>query len=322
MLPLTKLNSFYPGQWGVPGSDAPLGIRSIPQSVTFYVDFDHPAANDANSGTDPENPLSTIQQAVDNLQHNFDQIIVRSIDPAGENVHTPDYTDTFGYISLIGVGDTPYSPYWISPTANLPCLDLNAVGWKISGFRFSPGTTGNCIELHHTDVSGNDIAIRTIIKDCLFDGITTGRYGIVTHGCYDVWIVNNLFQLFDNAVAGGAVCLLVGTTPLAIPYRNHVVGNVFWDSNNGAIFPCNGSEIKGNVFQPVGFAYPMTLVLQTSVIANPGDDNVVHGNVFPGDYSIVGGYRAGAADIYIGNLATDVAEAEVGDNGFTILPPS
>jgi hypothetical protein len=322
MLPLTKLPPFFPGQWGVPGSDAPLGIRTLPQSIVLYVDFNHGAANDNNTGTDPDAPLAHIQQAVNNLQHAFDVIIVRSIDPSGENVHTPDYTDTFSYVSLIGAGDTMYSPDWLPRNTNLPNLDLNAVGWVISGFRFEVPLNGCAIELHHTDVSGNDIAIRTIIKNCLFDGLTTGRYGIVSHGCYDVWVVNCVFQLFNNAVAGGAVCLLTGTTPLAIPYRNHIIGNVFWDSNNGAVFPCNGSEIKGNLFQPVGYAYPMTLVLQTSIIANPGDDNVVHGNTFPGDYSIVGGYRGGAADIYIGNLATDVAEAEVGDNGFTILPPA
>lgn len=321
---LQRLNPFYPGQWGVPGSDNELGIRKMPDSIVLYVDYSHPSANDDNDGTDPNFPLSTIQEAVDKVAHNFDTILVRSINPAGENVVTPDYTDTFSYVSLIGAGNTRYSPYWVSPSNTLPNLSLNAVGWRVKGFRFSSGTGAGsaCIELHHTDVSGNDIAIRTIIEENYFDGLTTARYGIVTHGCYDVWIVNNTFSLFHNAVAGGAVPLLVGTTPLAIPYRNHIVGNKFYDNDNGAIFPCNGSFIYGNMFQPVGYAYSNTLVLQTSLIANPGDDNVVWGNVFPGDYSIVGGYRPGAADVWIGNFADDVAEAEVGDNGLTIARPT
>jgi hypothetical protein len=322
MLNLSKINSLFPGQWGVPGSDAPLGIRSIPQSVTFYVDFDHPAANDANSGTDPDAPLATIQQAVDNLQHDFDQIIVRSIDPAGENVVTPISTATFSYVSIIGVGDTPYSPLWLPRVTTLPCLDVSTIGWNISGFKFGVTLNGSAIDLHFGDVDANGIAIRTIIHDNVFDGLTTGRYGIVSRGGYDNWIVNNVFQNFHNAVAGGAIPLWVGAGGLALPFHNHIIGNKFMDSDNGAVFPCNGSEIKDNVFQPVGFVYAMTLVLQSSLVATPGDDNIVWGNVFPGDYSIVGGYRGGAADIYIGNLATDVAEAEVGDNGLTILPPA
>ena len=114
----------------------------------------------------------------------------------------------------------------------------------------------------------------------------------------------------------------VDTTPLAIPYRNYIIGNLITDSDNGAVFPCSGSFWWGNMFQPTGYAYAMTLVLQTSIVANPGDDNVVWGNVFPGDYSIVGGYRPGAADVWIGNWAEDVAEAEVGDNGITIARPT
>lgn len=321
MLPLVRLNPFYPGQFGIPGSDNSLGLRQVPQSKVLYVDYDNPGANDNNDGTDPNYPLATIQEAVNKLEHNFDVIRVRSIDPSGESVVTPDYATGPSYVTLEGVGDTPYSPYWVSRAADTPCLDMRAVGWRVTGFRFGGPTAAACIELRHTDSGANDIAIRTIIENNLFDGLTVGLAGIITHGCYDVWIRNNIFQLFNNA-GNTATCILVGATPLAIPYRCHIVGNIFWDCDNGVDHPCNGCEIAHNRFQPVGYAYSMTVVCRTSLPGNPGDDNIVWGNLMPGDYSIAGGYIPGAADVWVGNFADDVAEAEVGDNGLTIARPT
>lgn len=320
--PVLRLPSFYPGQMGVSGSDVSLGIRTMPTSKVLFVDYAHPDSSDNNDGTNPEAPLETIQAAVNKLENNFDVIVVRSISPTGESVVTGDYTTTPNYVRLIGAGSTRYSPFWISDSDTAPCLDLRTLGWTIEGFRFGAPTQSSCIELRHTDTGANDIAIRTIIKGNLFDGQTTGRYGIVSHGCYDVWVVDNVFQLFHNAVAGGAIPLAVDTTPLAIPYRNHVINNVFWDCDNGVVFPCNGCEFVGNRFQPIGYAYSMTGVLITSIIANPGDDNIIFGNLFPGDYSIAGGYTGGTNDHWAGNWASDVAETEVGDNGLTLLPPA
>lgn len=324
--PLTSLAPWYPGQMGVPGSDSQRGMRYQSTGVILYVDTNHPDASDAHDGTDPEHPKATIQGAVNarlgGAPLPAGSIIRVAAGQYVESVVTPNYLVGPNYITIEGVGSGIYSPAWESAAATTPCLDLRAVGWRIRGFRFYAPTQASCIELRHTDSGANDIAIRTVIENNLFDGMTTGRYGIVSHGCYDVWIQNNVFQLFHNAVAGGAVPLFVGATPLAIPYRNHIIGNWFWDSDNGAIFPCNGSEFHGNLFQPVGYAYTMTQVLNTSTIGNPGDDNVVFGNVLLGDYSIVGGYNPGAADSWLGNWAEDVAEAEVGDNGITIARPT
>jgi hypothetical protein len=313
-----------------PLTPGPLGFRGVDRggqtlradTQIFYVNSAHANASDLNEGISADAPFATVQAAVINANlHSYDTIFVGG--PVAESVVTLDYNLGANYVSLIGAGDSMYSPYWETDNAALPCLDLRAVGWKVSGFRFWGPTTAACIQLRHTDTNADDIAIRTVIEGNLFDGLTTGRYGIVTHGCYDVWIKDNVFQLFHNAVAGGAVPLLVGTTPLAIPYRNHVIGNVFWDNDNGAIFPCNGSRVEGNLFQKTGYAYTMAQVLQTSVGGNPGDDNIVTKNVFQGDYSIAGGFTAGAADYWMQNISDDLAEAEVdADTGFTIARPS
>ena len=319
--PQTMWPILYGGQFGVLTSAAPQGVREHPDAIIMYVDSGHALADDNNDGTDPNYPKETVQSAIDSaLLTDYSEIRVSG--SVSEDVVGPDYVTGPSYVWLRGIGNSMYSPAWIGDDAATTSLDLRAIGWRVSGFRFYGKTTAACIELRHVDSGANDIAIRTVIDHNLFDGLTTGRYGIWSHGCYDVWIVENVFQLWHNAVAGGAIPLWANTTPVAIPCRNHVIGNMFWDSDNGAVFPCNGSEFHDNMFQPVGSAYSMTQVLNTSVAGNPGDDNVLWGNVFPGDYSIAGGYNPGAADTWIGNMAEDVAEAEVGDNGWTIARPT
>ena len=316
--------------WGIGGTEIFPTVGRRNQQV-FYVNSAHSNADDANYGLDPEHPLATVQEIInrslgtgtinDPHLNSYDVVFVGGT--VAEDVTTGDYDDLPSYITIMGAGLGMYAPAWTGVSATEPSLSLGAVGWRISNFRFYGKTTDACIELHHTDVTGDDIAIRTVIDHCLFDGLTTGRYGILSHGCYDVWITDNVFQLWHNAVAGGAIPLFADNTPLAIPYRNHVLRNIFWDSDNGMVFPCNGSLIAWNLFQPVGYAYSMTQVLTTSLVGNPGDDNLVHWNHFQGDYSIAGGYNPGAADDWTGNTAEDVAEAEVGtDNGWTIARPT
>jgi len=318
--PLLKLKPFFGGQFGVPGSEAPQGLRWSPDAVVLYVDSGHADASDNADGTNPEQPLATVQAAVSSsLLTDYSIIVVNGT--VEESVVTPDYVTGPSYVSIIGAGPTGYSPSWQSDAADEPALDMRAVGWMVQGFRFLGQTAAACIELRHTDSGADDIAIRTVIQNCLFDGLTTGQYGIWSHGCYDVWIIDCVFQLWNN-VANDACGLFAGTTPLAIPYRNHIIGCVFWDNDNHAIFPCNGCEFVGNRFQQVGYAYTAVQSLNTTVGGNPGDDNLVTQNVMTGDYSVAGGYSGGAADIWIGNMCDDVAEAEVGDNGFSILAPT
>lgn len=61
--PIIKHGPFYPPQWGVAGSDSPLGIRTVPLGNVYYVHSSNPAANDNNAGTDPNYPMSTVLAA-------------------------------------------------------------------------------------------------------------------------------------------------------------------------------------------------------------------------------------------------------------------
>ena len=130
-LPLFKKNEFYPMIWGVRETEIPMGMRSVGTGNVYYVDYDHNLANDDNTGVDPDNPLKTIQAAVDRVD-DYDFIVVRSIDPSGEQVVTSGDAD---HVTIIGCGDSRYTPTWTTGTGEY-CLVLNNDGWKVSGFRF------------------------------------------------------------------------------------------------------------------------------------------------------------------------------------------
>jgi len=307
---------FYPPMHGVPGSSQRKGMRQVSGATVYYVDADHADADDNNKGWSPEFPLATIQAAVDKVSTG-DWIMVMSITGDGESVITPDYTEGANYVRLIGVPNgSRYSPSWESDDASASCLDLRGIGWHVSGFRFLAPTGAACIELRHTDSNANDIAIRTVIEGNYFDGQTTGLYGIESHGCYDVWIVDNWFSLFNNA-ANTATALVTTTTPLAIPYRNHIINNQFMDCDNLIHYDTNGSRFQGNVLQQNGYAYAAVIIFDISA----GDDNIVTQNIIEGDYSQPA-CHGGAADFWFQNISDDTAEAEVDAAGFTIAPPA
>ena len=110
------------------------------------------------------------------------------------------------------------------------------------------------------------------------------------------------------------------------PYECHVLNCNFWENENhigslGAIRSFNVSRFQGNTFHE-GEIIACTIKLDLR--GGSRGNNIVTGNVFGGDYSETGGYFAHAGDPgnWIGNIAQDTAEAEVGDNGFTIAPPA
>lgn len=63
---MLKAPNWFGGQMGVPGSDTPLGFRHFPDAIELFVDPGHGDASDNNDGTDPNEPLLTIAQAMTN----------------------------------------------------------------------------------------------------------------------------------------------------------------------------------------------------------------------------------------------------------------
>jgi len=311
------------------GSAARVAVDTAP---IFYVDSGHVLANDDNDGTDPDAPLATIQAIIDRTtalaagtgtrqpvlaEHS----IIYVSGTVSESVVTGSNANMPFFISIIGVGNSMNSPIWSSPSDTLPALDVRSQGVMVSGFRFAGKTSAPTIALRFTDTGANDYADYAIVKNCKFFGGTNDLYAIQTWGARYVTISENIFWRFHVA-AGTAACLFGDTFPVNVPSENRILRNLFLNSDNGVIWPCTESLVEGNKFLPVGANHTMTQILNTATVAAGGDNNMVTGNVLPGDYSIAGGYRGGAADVWVGNFADDVAEAEVGDNGITLAVPT
>lgn len=339
--PLTRLIPFYPGQWGVPGSDNTLGLRNLPRTNVFYVDYSNPAASDDNDGTNPDAPLRTLQEAVDRVTNTYDVIIVRTM--GIESVDTPVYGSGPSSVRIIGVGDdkSQNGVYWESP-AGEPCLTVRAPGWYIEGFRFGPGTGSIGIQIQMTGAPGvdaNAIGIFTHINNCYFYGANGGAgdatCGVDLYGgAYEVTIENCKFEFF--ARAGGAA-IQVRDSSFANPYRQYIRNCVFQenithiDCNIGAGRGFNSSFIEGCYFSGRAASPGASF---TNVLTGPaidltgGTGNFVTGNYFGGIYRnpAAGDYQGGTNDFWVGNHADPSLEAVPGTtvnaSGLTVAPPA
>ena len=75
-IPLARLNPWYPGQMGVPGTDTETGMRYHCTGTVFYVDPNYPGASDARDGTNPTDPMLTVQAALNKCQGYRGDVVV------------------------------------------------------------------------------------------------------------------------------------------------------------------------------------------------------------------------------------------------------
>lgn len=332
-LPLIRMQPWYPGQMGVEGSDVPLGMRWGSTAITMWVDPDHPGATDTGDGTDPVHPLETIQQAITTLTaHQTAQgasmsgsVIVLGGMAYTETVTIPAAAPN--YCTLLGGGPSGHRPTWASGAAAQNCLTVQSEGWVIQGIEFNCPASAAGIRVEEHTVNGTN-AYKTIIRDCVFDGLWSGLYGIDFYGSpHRIQILNNWF-IEMNQGDDSAFCIMITDTAVGPgnPYQCAIIGNRFSDSDNyignlGSIRGFNVSLFQGNVFE-TGVLLTPTIYLDLR--GGSRGDNIVTGNVFCGTYSIAGGYAAHAGNpgMWVGNIAEDVASPQVADNGFTVAVPA
>jgi hypothetical protein len=263
----------------------------------MWVDPDHPGATDAGDGTDPVHPLETIQQAITTLTaHQTAQgaSMSGSVIVLGGMAYTEAVTIPAAapnYCTILGGNPSGHRPTWASGAAASNCLTVQSEGWVIQNIEFNCPASAAGIRVEEHTVNGTN-AYKTIIRDCVFDGLWSGLYGIDFYGApHRIQILNNWF-IEDN-----------------------YIGNL------GGIRGFNVSLFQGNVFE-IGVL--LTPTIHLDLRGGSRGDNIVIGNYFSGDYSNTGGYYAHAANPgnWVGNIAEDVAEAEVADNGFTVAVPA
>src|SRR4030042_4317809 len=63
-VPLQRLTPWYPGQFGVPGTDSDRGLREDSNGKIVWVDPNHVDANDLRDGTNPDSPMRTVAAAL------------------------------------------------------------------------------------------------------------------------------------------------------------------------------------------------------------------------------------------------------------------
>ena len=325
----TRLTPWYPGQLGIAGSDNTLGLRTRSRGTVLYVDGSHPLANDASDGTNPDGPLATIQGAVTKLVtlHAISSMVGSQIivQPGAyvENVIIPSTAPA--NCMLIGAGTSMLRPTLTAAVAATPALDVRRSGWEIAGFYFVGPTLAACVRLCWLLPAVADRANLTHIHDCMFDGAFAGLRGVDFYGAPgDVVIEDCTFKEFH--VAGNtARAIAVTSTADSCPLECIIRRNIFAECDNfitpvGGVGSFNGSFFLDNIFT-VGSMLPTFQYIDLR-LGGLGR-NVLKGNVFPGDYSNVGGFFDGAVpSCWVGNYAEDIAEAEVGDNGLTIAPPA
>ena len=335
MLPQVRLQPWYPGQLGVSGSDVQRGLRWEPTGIVLYVDENHPNAHSVGDGTDPEEPLDSIQTAVNNLiafaaamncSLEGSVIVVAAEATIEESVVIGPTAPA--HCTILGSGPGVDGPSWTAAVDAGTALTVRQVGWTIEGFRFETGAGGTAIRLEWSPWLGlGHVGNRTKIINNYFDGIWAGLYGIDFYGApFDTWIINNTFREYtrDDGSAHAIICTETGE---AMPYMNIIRGNLFWENenhisslNNTRGF-CN-SIITDNIFKE-GCVITATDILVLT--AGPGSSgrNTVTRNVFEGLYSVANGYAAHATlpGNWVGNIAEDVASGQVADNGLTVAVP-
>lgn len=332
MLPQIRQAPWYPGQFGVAGSDVQRGLRWEPAGIVLYVDENHPGASATADGTDPEHPLTTIAGAVTNLT-NFatatadslegSVIVVAAESTPAESVIIPATAPK--NCLLIGGGTGHNCPAWTAATNAGTALTIRQQGWVVDHFLFRAGSGGTSVQLDWVPGSGY-VGYRTTIRNCHFDGLWQGLYGISLYGApYDVVIANNWFREYRRSDST-AFAICVTDSSNANPYMCKVVGNYFEENENHIGSLGDNKSFNLSLFQSNVF-HEGVLITATRMLDLRGGSqgkNIVTGNVFCGDYSNTGGYyaNAGAPGNWVGNSAEDTLEGEVADNGFTIAVPA
>ena len=257
---LTRLNPWYPGQMGVPGTDSDTGLRLNSTGTIFYVDPNFPGASDARDGTNPTAPLLTVAKALTLVQpQRGDVIVVGANDawqyaPGGGGIST-DYATaiseevTIPYaasgVRIVGLSAGTMGVMWTPASNGGTCITCHAIDVIIEGFLFTEGDYTGCdavaVEWDGATMFGENLTVRNCTFDDTIDTAIALEYSWYcdihsnvfwqcdTYGVYvDVagsgiaygTIHDNLFH--DCAIA---VSLLGGCD------NNQVWGNSIYNSN-------------------------------------------------------------------------------------------
>jgi len=227
--PLTRLNPWYPGQFGVPGAWTETGLRLDTNGAIFYVDPNAVGVSDGRDGTDPTEPLATIAAALTHCgAYQNDVIAVASSaywTYANPTVRgTPvreEVTVNVPGVRIVGLApSSALGVPWLVTQNNGVAITIDAMDVLVEGFLFWEDTyTGATAILAEWD--GPPWGESVVIRNCWFgDGLA---YGVRLDYSWNALIHNCVFQEITTAAINSVDNY--GDPDYAIIHDNVFVGN-------------------------------------------------------------------------------------------------
>lgn len=307
-VPLTRLNPWYPGQMGVPGTDVRTGLRNTVEGAVFYVDPNFTGVSDLRDGTNPDDPLATVAAALTKcLPYRGDTIAVMAANTyeygngALGRLVTIDEAVVANVPGVRIVGVAPSNALgvtWTPPANADVCIRVTAPDVLIEGFSFyTPHANNTAIYCQWSGVTTFGDA--TVIRNCYFDHAFL--YGIVLEFAYHTQIYQNEFR----CEAGGG-CIWTDVAFSACDLLN-IYLNKFHTEGAAIFLPelADSQIYQNSLFNALAAAAGAATNLGINLTG--GADNEVHDNwlscalpiVAPGDYADFN--TAGAGDAWINN---------------------
>ncbi len=219
--PIIKHLPFYPGQWGILGSDSGLGIRTVPLGNVYYVFSEYANANDNNDGTDPNYPLDTILAAYNKCVAGHNDVVCVIGQATGYPV-TQTLTWAKDYTHMIGVSADLYGVgqrvrITASTTADLASvMDITANGCYFKNVQFF-NESDAAVDSGAVNISG----WRNVFENCFFIGMGSavaaaraGSYSVKLTGPENQFVrcsigTQTMIRAANNAelIFAGASCL-------------------------------------------------------------------------------------------------------------------
>jgi len=316
--PLTRLNSLFPGQMGVPGGWTDTGLRDHVTGTVFYVDPNYPGVDSGADGTDPTNPLPTIAAALAKC-HDFrgDMICVMANDgwqygpksTAYTTVIEEDVVVTVHGVRIVGVApSSPTGVIWRPATAGGVACTVQALDVLIEGFCFSEssagvgGGTGIFGQWDGVTYWGDN----GVVRNCFFDDSLD--VGIDGDFCWGWDIHHNRFEGCDSCG------IYQDPAKYSAWEYAHIHENSFTSCGEGALGAINVDDgnfntVWGNSFYN-GNAVAAAAATDEGINFSSGNDNFVYNNWFScllpvpanGDWD---DFNSAGADAWVGNHCMD-----------------